>query len=189
MKVPDYLESHPIATGKRELFDFVFPYANLASYIPHVCILKNCLAIAENEVMTGIYINEKLTIPEEELQWSFARSSGPGGQNVNKVNSKATMRWTPSPGRMTRAVWNRFKILAKRYVTSEGEVVIQSQEHRDQPQNVEACRVRLKLLVRQALVVPKRRIKTKPSRSSQRRRLDEKKRHSAKKQSRRSKDW
>lgn len=140
-------------------------------------------------MMPGIYVNDRLTIPEEELAWSFSRSSGPGGQNVNKVNSKATLRWKPSAGIVPRGAWNRFKVLAKRYVTAEGEVVIQSQEHRDQPQNVDACRRRLAALIRQALVVPKRRIKTKPSLSSQRRRLDDKKRNSQKKQSRQRKDW
>lgn len=139
--------------------------------------------------MSGIYINSNLTIPEEQLQWSYSRSSGPGGQNVNKVNSKATMRWVPEDGTLSRAVWNRFRVLAKRYITSDGHVVIQSQEHRDQPQNVEACRSRLAQMIRQALVAPKRRIKTKPSRSAQRRRLDEKKKHSQKKQSRGRQDW
>lgn len=139
--------------------------------------------------MSGIYINERLTIPEEDLQWSFARSSGPGGQNVNKVNSKATMRWKPAEGCIPKSAWYRFRGLAKRYLTGDGEVVIQSQEHRDQPQNVEVCRKRLQALIRQSLVVPKRRIKTKPSRASQRRRLDDKKRHSDKKKSRGNRDF
>lgn len=138
--------------------------------------------------MTGIFVNENWTIPEEELQWSFARSSGPGGQNVNKVNSKATLRWSPPEGSMPKPVWNRFRALAKRYLTADGEIVIQSQEHRDQPQNIEACRSRLAVLLRQALVRPKSRIKTKPSRSAQRKRLDEKKRHSDKKKSRQTRD-
>ena len=138
--------------------------------------------------MSNIYVNDRLTIDEEELQWSYARSSGPGGQNVNKVNSKATLRWKPVSGRIPRVVWQRFCALAKRYVTSQGEVVIQAQEHRDRAQNMDACRSRLATLLRQAYVVPKRRIKTKPSQASRRRRLDEKKRLSQKKQSRRQ-DW
>ncbi|MFN3192730.1 MAG: alternative ribosome rescue aminoacyl-tRNA hydrolase ArfB [Aureliella sp.] len=137
----------------------------------------------------GIYINERYRIQEEELEWSFARSSGPGGQNVNKVNSKATMRWRPIKERLPYGVWNRFAALAKRYLTSDGDIVIQSQEHRDRPQNVEACRNRLAALLRQAWTPPRKRIKTKPSRASQRRRLDDKKRHSQKKEGRRRKDW
>ena len=142
-----------------------------------------------NETVTGIFVNERLTIAEEDLQWSFARSSGPGGQNVNKVNSKATMRWTPREGQLPRPAWLRFQQMAKRYLTADGQVVIQAQEHRDQTQNVEACRQRLATLLRTALVVPKRRIKTKPTRSSQRRRMDEKRRQGEKKRSRQSKDF
>ena len=139
--------------------------------------------------MNGLYVNDKLTIPDDEIEWTFSRSSGPGGQNVNKVNSKATLRWRPRPGVLPRAVWKRFQNLAKRYVTVEGEVVIQAQEHRDQAQNVAVCRERLVNMLRQSFVVPKRRIKTKPTKASQRRRLDDKKRHSQKKQSRGRNDW
>lgn len=139
--------------------------------------------------MDGIFVNEKIRIAEEELEWSFSRSSGPGGQNVNKVNSKATLRWKPAADRFQMGMWARFRQLAKRYFTSEGHVVIQSQEHRDRPQNMDACRQRLKLMLRQASIVPKKRIKTKPSRASQRRRLDEKRRQSDKKASRKHKDW
>lgn len=131
--------------------------------------------------MRGIYINRRLTIPESELNWSFSRSSGPGGQNVNKVNSKATLRWKPDTEALPAAAWSRFRQMAKRYLTSEGEIVIQSQEHREQLQNMEACRERLQVLLRSALIVPKRRIKTKPSRASQRRRLEDKRRQSDKK--------
>jgi ribosome-associated protein len=139
--------------------------------------------------MDGIFVNDKIQIAEEELEWSFSRSSGPGGQNVNKVNSKATLRWKPETDRFQIGLWNRFRQLAKRYFTSDGDVVIQSQEHRDRQQNMDACRRRLKLMLRQAAIVPKKRIQTKPSRSSQRRRLDEKRRLSDKKASRRQKDW
>lgn len=139
--------------------------------------------------MPGIVINERLAIPEEDLQWSFARSSGPGGQNVNKVNSKATLRWTPRQGFLHRAAWIRFQESAKRYLTQDGSVVIQSQEFRDQLQNIEACREKLATLIRAALIAPKRRIKTKPSRASQRRRMDQKRRLSDKKKSRGTKDF
>ena len=134
--------------------------------------------------MSDLRINDQLTIPEDDLEWSFARSSGPGGQNVNKVNSKATLRWRNARQRLAPNVWNRFQTLAKRYVTADGTVLIQSQEHRDQPQNIDACRTKLMRLIRSALVAPKRRIKTKPSRASQRRRLENKRHRSEKKKSR-----
>lgn len=138
--------------------------------------------------MSDLYINQNLSIPEDQLQWSYARSSGPGGQNVNKVNSKATMRWLPPVDFIPPAPFNRFKRLAQRYITTEGEVVIQSQEHRDQAQNVNSCREKLKALLITALTPPKRRVATKPSKSAIRRRLDDKKLNSDKKRTRQSKD-
>ena len=138
--------------------------------------------------MAGIKISEKLEIPEEQLEWSFARSSGPGGQNVNKVNSKATLRWRPQPGTVTASVWSRFKKHAKRYLTVNDEVVIQAQEHRDQTQNIEACRTKLRELLQASLKPPKRRIATKPTLGSRRRRLDDKRKQADKKRGRQSKD-
>ncbi len=138
--------------------------------------------------MPDLHINQNLCIPEDQLQWSFARSSGPGGQNVNKVNSKATLRWSPPADFIPATPFNRFKRLAKRYFTTEGEVVIQSQEYRDQAQNVNSCREKLKTLLIAALTSPKRRVATKPSRSAIRRRLDDKKLNSDKKRTRQAKD-
>lgn len=134
--------------------------------------------------MSGIPINASWTIPEEQLIWSFARSSGPGGQNVNKVNSKATLRWTPPTECLPPAAGKRFRRLAKRYLTTAGEVVIQSQEHRDQPQNMQACRDKLQALLLAALTPPKRRIATQPTRGSRQRRLADKQRRSDIKKSR-----
>ena len=138
--------------------------------------------------MPDLYINQNLSIPDDQLQWSYARSSGPGGQNVNKVNSKATLRWLPPVDFIPPAPFNRFKRLAQRYITTEGEVVIQSQEYRDQAQNVNSCREKLKAMLVAALTPPKRRVATKPSKSAVRRRLDDKKLNSEKKRTRQSKD-
>lgn len=139
--------------------------------------------------MSGIRINEHLEIPDEQLEWSFSRSSGPGGQNVNKVNTKATLRWRRQPGTLTATAWGRFLKLAERYVTSTGEVVIQSQEHRDQPQNIEACKRKLRELVIAAQKIPKRRIPTKPSAGANRRRMEDKRKQGEKKRSRQSDDF
>ncbi len=138
--------------------------------------------------MSGIRVNEQLEIAEEQLHWSYARSSGPGGQNVNKVNSKATLRWTPVPGTISQAAWNRFQRKAQRYMTMDGQVVIQSQEFRDQTQNIESCRDKLRTLILAALTPPKRRVATKPTKASRQRRLDDKQRRSDKKKSRQSKE-
>ncbi len=134
--------------------------------------------------MSDLFINSSLIIPDDQLQWSFARSGGPGGQNVNKVNSKATLRWMPPADFLPPAPLSRFRKLANRYFTTEGEVVIQSQEFRDQAQNVNSCREKLKCLLIAALTPPKRRVATKPSKAANRRRLNDKKLHSEKKRTR-----
>ncbi len=142
-----------------------------------------------NKQMAGILITEQLEIPEDQLEWSFARSSGPGGQNVNKVNSKATLRWRRKLGTLSGAAWMRFKKNAKRYLTSDDEIVIQSQEHRDQSQNVNACREKLRSLVLASLKPPKPRVATKPTAGSRRRRLDNKRKLGDKKRSRSNQDF
>ena len=139
--------------------------------------------------MSDLVINENLSIPEDHLNWSYARSSGPGGQNVNKVNSKATLRWALPDDFLPPAPMNRFRKLAQRYITTEGEVVIQSQQFRDQIQNIGSCREKLKVLILSALIQPKRRVATKPSKSSKRRRLDDKKIQSDKKKTRQSNEF
>ncbi len=134
--------------------------------------------------MSDLVIKQDLIIPDDQLRWTYARSGGPGGQNVNKVNSKATLRWTPPADFMAPAAWNRFLKLAGRYLTESGEVVIASDEYRDQLRNIERSREKLRALILTALVPPKRRIATKPTKASRQRRLDEK-RHTSQKKSRR----
>lgn len=136
--------------------------------------------------MSALVIKEGLVIPEDQLRWTYARSGGPGGQNVNKVSSKAILRWRPPADFLPPAAWSRFRKLAARYLTEEGEVVIASDEYRDQPRNVERSREKLRALILTALVAPKRRIATKPTKSSRLRRLDDKRRASDKKSSRRA---
>jgi ribosome-associated protein len=135
--------------------------------------------------MPGILIRPNLEIPESELQWSYSRSSGPGGQNVNKVNSKVTLRWTPMPGLVTEAAWQRFLSKAARFLTTEGHIVIQSQEFRDRAQNMKACSDKLRRLLASSLAAPKKRVATKPSKAAQRRRMDEKRLNSDRKKARR----
>ncbi len=135
--------------------------------------------------MTDIYINDQLSIPAAQLTWTFSRSGGPGGQNVNKVNSKATLRWLPAPDFLPESAWRRFLRKAARYLTEDGEIVIQSQEHRDRAANIEACTQKLKEMIRLSLIAPKRRIATKPSKAAKARRLNDKKQRSDKKNARR----
>lgn len=117
-------------------------------------------------------INDTITIADWELTESFMRSSGPGGQNVNKVSSAVELRFeaerSPHIGPAAKA---RLKRLAGRRWTNEGAIVIQCEETRSQVRNRELARDRLADLIREALVAPRRRIATKPTLGSQRRRL------------------
>ena len=134
-------------------------------------------------------INDKISVPIKEFRFTFARSSGPGGQNVNKVNTKVTMHWpvhenTSIPAR----VMERLKKKCHRRINNEHELVITSQRFRDQGRNVADCMNKLRELILDVVPEPKKRKKTRPSASSNRKRLDQKKRLSQKKEMRRSVD-
>ena len=132
-------------------------------------------------------VNRRLHIPDEEFHWSYARSSGPGGQNVNKVASKAVLRWdvanTPS---LPRDVKARLKIQQANRITTEGVLIITSQQHRDQERNRQDCLEKLRSMIRQAAIAPKKRRPTRPTRGSQERRLHAKKRRAVLKTGRRA---
>lgn len=133
-----------------------------------------------------LVINSRLKIPLGEFQFSFARSSGPGGQNVNKVSSKATLRWPvlESPS-LPDSVRERFLARYRRRVTAEGELVISSQRFRDAGRNVADCLEKLRTMLAESAVTPTTRKPTRPTRASVRRRLQAKQRRSRKKQLRR----
>jgi len=114
-------------------------------------------------------------VPEELLRFSFASSSGPGGQNVNKKATKAVLRVRVNDLPISPAARHRLRDLAGRQLTDEDELVISGDEERSQERNKALTIDRLGDLVRQALVPPKVRRATKPSRGSKERRLAEKK--------------
>ena len=132
-----------------------------------------------------LVIDEQLSIPHGELRFSFARSSGPGGQNVNKVNTKAVLRWRPAESLgLPDAVRARLLSRLANRLTTDGELVIASDRHREQGRNVGECLSRLRALVAAAKTPPKRRVATRPSRAANERRLREKRARSQRKSSR-----
>jgi ribosome-associated protein len=134
-----------------------------------------------------LVISPRIQIADDELQFSYVRSSGPGGQNVNKLNTKAVLRW---PIRTSTAlpddVRQRFMTRFRHRVTTEGDLVLSSQRFRDQRQNQRDCLEKLREMVAAVAVPPKPRRPTKPTKSSQRRRRQEKQLHSKKKQTRKT---
>jgi ribosome-associated protein len=119
-----------------------------------------------------LWITETLHIADWELSESFMRSSGPGGQNVNKVSTAVGLRFEAerSP-HLSPAVKARLKKIAGRKWTLEGALIVQVEDTRSQARNREIARERLAEMIRAALVAPKRRIATKPTLGSQRRRI------------------
>ncbi|NCQ25548.1 MAG: aminoacyl-tRNA hydrolase [Rhodobacteraceae bacterium CG17_big_fil_post_rev_8_21_14_2_50_63_15] len=117
-------------------------------------------------------ITDEIAIEDWELTEQFIRASGPGGQNVNKVSSAVELRFEAerSPS-LSDAIKSRLKRLAGRRWTMEGAIVLHCDETRSQTRNREIVRMRLADLIRKASIAPKRRVPTKPTLGSKRRRL------------------
>lgn len=135
-------------------------------------------------------ITATISIPDEEFTWTYVRASGPGGQNVNKVASKAVMRWNMAANTsVPPSAKTRLAAARPSHLTLEGDFLVSSQEYRDQERNRERCLEKLAGWLVIALTPPKVRKPTKPTRASQRRRVDDKKRQGERKSSRKSGDW
>lgn len=126
-----------------------------------------------------------VVIPASDLSFAFVRASGPGGQNVNKVSSAVQLRFDlAGSGALSEPAKNRLRALAGRRVTDDGALLIIARNQRSQDHNRREALERLADLVRRALIAPKARKATKPTRSSKERRLESKTRQQRTKQGR-----
>lgn len=140
--------------------------------------------------MVGIPITRFISLDSEELQESFTRSSGPGGQHVNTTDSAVMLRFdvANSPN-LPDVVKHRLAAIAGSRMTRDGVLVLRSEGARSQLINRQEVRDRLIAMIREALIVPKKRRPTKPTKASQTRRVDAKTRRSTVKAGRGKVDW
>lgn len=133
-----------------------------------------------------ITITSRVSIPDDELTITASRSSGPGGQNVNKTSTKVTLRFSVErTTRLSDAQKERVRTRLKNIMTRDGDLVIHEESERSQAANRRIIIAKFALLIRKALAVPKKRVPTKASRAQKQKRLDDKKMQSRKKERRR----
>ena len=137
--------------------------------------------------MEPLRIHDRLTLPAEEIEVRTSRSGGPGGQNVNKVETQVELRFSVGASRALGEV-RRARLLQRLgpRLTSDGVLIVRSSRHRERSRNLEDARARLAELVRSALVVPRTRRPTAPTAGSRRRRREQKDRRASIKRSRRT---
>ena len=137
--------------------------------------------------MQDIVVTPRVTIPAGELALAFARSGGPGGQNVNKVSSKVELRWNPTTSAALTdddRAWLVQRLRSR--LTSDGTLIVTSTATRDQTKNRDDATSKLALIVRAALDRPRPRRATRPSRAAKRRRVADKRHHAEVKRNRAS---
>jgi ribosome-associated protein len=138
----------------------------------------------------ALEITAHIVIPDDELEWKFIRASGPGGQNVNKVSSAVQLRFLlPRNTSLPVAARNRLRATAGQKLVDDGSILIFARAERSQEQNRRAALERLAALIRAAMIEPKLRKKTRPTKGSQERRIETKKRRGAAKAQRGRQAW
>jgi ribosome-associated protein len=135
-----------------------------------------------------LVINQRIAIPLHELHFRYARSSGPGGQNVNKVSSKAILHWsaTTSPS-LPEDVRRRLLEQQRSRINNEGDLLVTSERHRERSLNKQDCLDKLSAMLKRAATPPRVRRRTRPTKASRQRRLQDKKAVGEKKARRREK--
>jgi ribosome-associated protein len=137
-----------------------------------------------------LVVTPEVSIPDEEFEWKFIRSSGPGGQNVNKVASAVQLRFLlPRNVSLPVAARNRLRRMAGQRLLDDGSILLSARSERSQEQNRRDALERLAELIRSALIEPKIRKKTRPTRASKERRIESKKRRGTTKQGRGTRSW
>lgn len=150
------------------------------------CIVALGASNLDVGVESVLVVSERIRVPMNEFQFTYARSQGPGGQNVNKVNTKAMLRWPVSQNKsLPTDVRTRFLDRYKRRITADGDFIITSQRYRDQGRNVTDCLDKLRQLIADVAKPPTPRKATKPTRGSKVRRRKAKEVQSRKKNLRR----
>lgn len=136
-----------------------------------------------------IEITPNYSMDESELQFAFVRSSGPGGQNMNKVATAVQLRFDVNRSSLPEEVKERLQRIAGKRITSEGELLIEAKKFRTQELNREDALKRMVELLQRAFQKPKLRTRTKPTAASKEKRLKEKKQRGEIKKMRKSKEW
>ena len=131
-----------------------------------------------------LIISNKVTIPDNEIEISVIRSQGAGGKNVNKVSTAIHLRFDIRASSLPDVYKRRLMTLRDHRINKDGIIVIKAKQTRSQEKNKLAAMARLKELIQSAAITPKKRVSTKPTRSSQRKRMDSKTRHSRLKETR-----